>query len=339
MDLDLQTSIILFIVFSVVIAVAGTYLTVTADVLADKTGWGEAIVGAVLLGAATSISGVVTSVTTAFQGFPELSMSNAFGGIAAQTFFLVLADIAYRRANLEHASASFPNLMQGALLLVLLSFVLLLSTGPEVAIWGFHPASLLILVMYVFGIRMIASGKETPMWKPRDTRETKRDIPDAHHLKNKMWVMVTQFALLALIVGGSGYLLAESAIVIASETGLDETLVGALFTAIVTSLPEMITTVAAVRKGALTLAVSGILGGNCFDVLFAVFSDFAYRDGSIYNAINTDQIFILTLSLAMTAILLLGLLYRQKAGFGRIGWESLLIIMLFFGGYLLLFLG
>lgn len=55
---------------------------------------------------------------------------------------------------------------------------------------------------------------------------------------------------------------------IADDTGINETLAGALLSGVVTSLPELVTTVAAVRQGALTLAVGDIVGGNFFDVLF-----------------------------------------------------------------------
>lgn len=339
MELSLQWSIILFILSSAVIAVAGTYLTKLADVLADKTGLGEALVGAVMLGAATSIPGVVTSVTAAYQGFPELSMSNALGGIAAQTFFLVLADVAYKKANLEHAAASFTNLMFSALLLCLLSLLLLVIVGPDISFFGFHPGSILLFAMYLFGMRMISSSRDEPMWSPRKTRETKVDIPESKNLDNHLWVLVLKFVVLAVLVGGSGYVITESAISITNETDLDETIVGALMTAVVTSLPEMITTLAAVRRGALTLAVGGVIGGNCFDMLFAVFSDFAYTDGSIYHAISSDQIFILTMTLAMTSVLMLGLLFRQKAGLAKLGWETVFISIIFFGGYVVLFFG
>jgi cation:H+ antiporter len=71
------------------IALVGTRLTRVVDQLADRTGLGEAVAGAVLLGAATSFSGIVVSVTAAAKGNPELAISNALGGIAVQTFFLV----------------------------------------------------------------------------------------------------------------------------------------------------------------------------------------------------------------------------------------------------------
>jgi cation:H+ antiporter len=65
----------------------------------------------VLVGAVTSLPGLVTSVVGAADGDASFAVSNSLGGIAAQTSFLALADLTYRRANLEHAAASLPNLL------------------------------------------------------------------------------------------------------------------------------------------------------------------------------------------------------------------------------------
>src|SRR5690554_4980730 len=134
MDLDSWTllqSIVVFSVCALVIAIAGTRITRVVDQLADRTGLGEATAGAVLLGAATSLSGSVLSVT--YRGHPELAVSNALGGIAVQTFFLAIADMVYRRANLEHAAASAPNMMQNGLLIGLLALLLLAPTLPSLS--------------------------------------------------------------------------------------------------------------------------------------------------------------------------------------------------------------
>ncbi|MDJ0594293.1 MAG: hypothetical protein QNJ72_30680 [Pleurocapsa sp. MO_226.B13] len=103
---SLPISVALFIFAAVVIASVGVKMSQVSDRLADLTGWGEAVMGAVFLGGSTSLSGIVTSVTAAAGGHAELAVSNAIGGIAAQTAFLAIADIFYKKANLEHAAAS-----------------------------------------------------------------------------------------------------------------------------------------------------------------------------------------------------------------------------------------
>ncbi|HAX79871.1 MAG TPA: cation transporter, partial [Cyanobacteria bacterium UBA11372] len=81
--------------------------------------------------------------------------------------------------------------------------------------------------------------------------------------------------------------------------------------------------------------VSNVLGGNSFDILFLAFSDLAYRNGSIYQALTEHEIFILALTILITGILVLGLLRREKHGIGNIGFESFLVLLLYVGGFLL----
>ena len=151
-----------------------------------------------------------------------------------------------------------------------------------------------------------------------------------------MWL---QFATLAVIIASAGYSVGEAGVSISVQTGLSESLVGSLLTAICNSLPELVTTVAAVRQGALTLAVGGVIGGNSFDVLLLAFSDLAYRQGSIYHALAGQQVFVVALTILMTGVLLLGLLRREKHGIGNIGFESALVLILYLSGFSLLFLG
>ncbi|MFO7729475.1 MAG: hypothetical protein R6V86_01790, partial [Spirochaetia bacterium] len=108
----------LFLAAVLIITLAGIKLSRSADIIADRTGLGEAVVGAVLLGAVTSLSGLTVTLLAAAQGLPQLAISNAFGGIAIQTVFLSIADISYRKANLEHAAASVENMTQGTLLII-----------------------------------------------------------------------------------------------------------------------------------------------------------------------------------------------------------------------------
>ena len=326
-----------FGIAALVIAAAGTMMAQVADRLADRTGLGEAITGGVLLGASTSLSGFITSVSTAAQGFPDLALSNAVGGIAVQTAFLAVADIYYRRANLEHAAASITNLAQGALLIGLLSLPLLAGQMPDWTILGCHPASFAILIAYVFGMRIASETHREPLWGATQTSETRRDVPDEPQGGGRpLQLLLLRFALLLVVVGFSGYTLGQAGIALAAKTGLTQTIVGALLTAVSTSLPELVTTLAAVRRGALTLAVGGIIGGNTFDVILVAASDIAYRPGSIYHAGSGRPDFVIILTVMMTAVLLLGLLRREKYGFANIGFESLLILLIYAGGTALL---
>lgn len=336
-ELSIWWSIAAFGAAGVAIVLAGIRMSAVADRLADVTGFGEAATGAVLLGASTSLPGIVTSVTAAASGHPQLAISNAAGGIAVQTLFIALADFAYRRANLEHAAASATNLIHGTVLIALLSLPLIAHLGPRVTVWSVNPCTPLLLIAYFFGLRLASKMDEAPMWGPRETSETRVDEPDEPPGDRRaIFNLVLVFACLAVIVAFSGYVVARSGIVIAERAEIGEGVVGALLTGVVTSLPELVTTVSAVRRGALTLAVGGILGGNTFDVLFVAFSDVAYREGSIYHTFSGQQTTIFLISILMTTVLLLGLLRREKHGIANIGFESALMIAIYLVGMVIM---
>lgn len=325
--------LLIFLGLAAIVALVGTQLTHTADRIAAKTSWGEAMVGAVLLGGVTSLSGIVTSVTAAAGGHAELAFSNAVGGIAAQTVFIAVADIFYRKANLEHASASVASLMQGVLLIGLLGTVVLTMSAPDFALMAVHPTSLVLLLLYLLATKFISQAESRPMWQPTQTPETvDEDTSVADPEKYRLDRLLFTFAVLGLVVGTAGYFIAQTAVELADRTGISQSFIGSIGTSVATSLPELVVAITAVRRGALNLAVGNIIGGNTFDLLFLSFADIAYRDGSLYHAAGPRQTFIISLTIVLTAVFLLGLLFRQKFGFGRIGWESALMILLFLAG-------
>lgn len=79
----------------------------------------------------------------------------------------------------------------------------------------------------------------------------------------------------------------------------------------------------AVRIGALTLAVSNIVGGNSFDVLFVFAADLSFVDGSVYHAVDGDALFLLSLTVILTALLAAGMLSRERR---HIGFEGIAIL-------------
>lgn len=331
-DLSIILLVLLGTGAAVVILFVGLHMTELADRIADRTGLGEAMVGGVLLGAATSFSGTIVSLTAALDGRASLAFSNGVGGIAAQTAFLAIADIIYRRANLEHAAAELANIFQCGVLLVLLAVPVTAFATPEIAVWGVHPASFLIVLIYGYSVVTTARLREAPMWRPVDTDETRADEPKEGDTPDKpaRWLLL-RFLLFMLLLGLAGWVISQVGAQVVDRFQLSASLVGALMTAVITSLPELVTTIAAVRRGALQLAVGGIIGGNTFDTLFLTISDLGYRDGSIYHAVGSDDLFWLAIGMLMTGILLLGLIYREKRGPGSIGRESLALLCIYAG--------
>ena len=325
---SLIPSIIAFGVAGLVIVIAGIQLSKWADTLADRTGLGEALFGVLLLAGVTSLPDFAATLSAAVDARPDLAMSNIMGSMAVNLAFLGVADIVYRKANLEHAAASPVNLMLAGLLIVLLTLPLLAIFTPAVTHWNVHPITPVIVATYFFGLHLVRRTQARPMWFPRLTHQTVSDEPKKHPRGSSATVWFG-FIGMAVVTGMAGWILMEAAKGIVDQTGLSETLVGGLFTALATSTPELVTTIAAIRIGALTLAVSNIFGTNCFNMLVVAAADAGYAHGSIYHDMAPVQMTWGLVSILMTAILLLGLVRRETYGIGRIGFESALILCVY----------
>ena len=334
---SLPVSLLGFLAAAGVIGVCGVLLTARAEHLARVTGLGQAVMGAVFIGATTSLSGMVTSGTAAVAGHASLAASNCLGGIAVQTVFLSVADMFYRRANLEHAAASEANLQQSALLIALLAVPLIAMATPNLMIGWLHPASVGLIAAYAFGVRLVSRAYREPMWQPRLTRETAREDARGAPPQGAAAGDWLAFAALALTVAAAGWVIATCGIALAGHLGLRESLIGGVLTSASTSLPELVVALTAVRRGALTLAVGDILGGNAFDVLFLAVADGLYAGGSLYAAIGPDEVLWMAVTILMSAILLMGLLRREKHGPGNIGFESALVLVLYLATVAVLF--
>ncbi|HET8754881.1 MAG TPA: hypothetical protein VFM58_02670 [Solirubrobacteraceae bacterium] len=326
----LGVAVVGFLAATVAIGTVGTRLAGTVDRLADRTGIGEALAGAVLLAGANSIAGLIVSVIAAAEGDASLAVSNSVGGIAAQTAMIVGADIAYRGANIEHAAASLTNVFNSLLMVALLAIVVMGASWSDVSFMGISPATPLLVAAYLYGLHLGRRTEQERMWRPHETSETIVDEPDtdaaADVSTRRLWLT---FAGLAAAMTVAGWAIGRSGLSIVAATGISSTVVGTFFTSVSTSLPELVTAIAAARAGAPTLAVGGIVGGNTFDMLFVAVADGVYRGGSIYEHLATSDIFVLGWAMLLVAIAGAGLVRRHREG---IGFEGVLILALYASG-------
>lgn len=145
-------------------------------------------------------------------------------------------------------------------------------------------------------------------------------------------------------VNAMGLVIAATALPVIGESlaslmGWEETFVGTIFLAFVTSLPEVVISVEAVRIGAVDLAIGGILGSNLFDLLILAATDFAYVGGPILAAASDKHLLSAIAALTMTGIAIVGLCSRPKARvFRMIGWASLGLLAVGIFSALILFL-
>ena len=117
---------------------------------------------------------------------------------------------------------------------------------------------------------------------------------------------------------------------IAKTTGLASSFVGNLFLAASTSLPEVVVSLAAVRLGALDLAVGNVLGSNLFNIAIIPVYDFAYRSGSLWANLQPVHAFAGLMVVAMSSVVIVSLIYRTspKTPY-RFNWDGAALLAMY----------
>ncbi|WP_141701509.1 sodium:calcium antiporter [Methyloceanibacter marginalis] len=141
--------------------------------------------------------------------------------------------------------------------------------------------------------------------------------------------LVWGFALLALTILVCGLVLTSTAAAIAEQSGLSTSFVGVTLLATATSLPEVSTTLAAVRIGAYSMAISNIFGSNLLMIALVLPADLAYSGAPILGALDQATAFALISGVLVTAIYLAGLLIRSHRTIFGMGIDSALVLAVY----------
>ena len=332
----LWLNVVLFLVGAGIVANLGPRLVGVVQTLGERYDLGQALTGAILLGVSTSLPGITAVATAGLGNNADLAVSTCFGGIIAQTSFLVVADLLHPRRNLEADVHASGVMMSGTLLIGLIGLAVLAIVGPEWPMWHIHPASLLLPAVYLIGVKIIDRTKDEPGWRTERAPEEEvegAEVEEAGLDEVSTGRLLVRYLGLALVVAATGWLLARTGDAVGSALHLNDSVAGSLLIGQATSLPELVTVIAAVRLPAPALAVSNIIGGNAFDVLFLTVGDVTYREGSIYHAVANQSTFLGVMGILATAALVMGLIHRKKAAILNIGFEQAAIFIIYVGGF------
>jgi cation:H+ antiporter len=143
-------------------------------------------------------------------------------------------------------------------------------------------------------------------------------------------MLLLQSCGVAAVILVCGVLLVETAATIAAQSGLGSSFIGVTLLAATTSLPELSTTIAAVRIGAYTMAISNIFGSNLIMVLVLFPADIFYREGEILRQAGDMEKLALLSGIIVTTIYIIGLLTKKKPRILGMGVDSVLVL----GAYL-----
>ncbi|NNE85502.1 MAG: sodium:calcium antiporter [Alphaproteobacteria bacterium] len=328
--LSLSANLALFTVLAAVVWFTGTRLSYLADAIAKQTGVSRAIMGLIFLAAITSLPELVTTSAAAIKGDAALALNNILGGITMQTAILAVADAIAIRVTLSSFPRKPTPILEGAILILLLTTTLvIISIGETPLFFNVGLGATLLASIYFISIRVLNRYDKDHPWQPVNLPEPE-DVPQIlplHALHDlPLRTLIMQSCGVAVVILVCGILLVETSAAIADQSGLGSSFIGVTLLAATTSLPELSTTIAAVRMGAYTMAVSNIFGSNLIMVFVLFPADFFYREGVILNeAGETAQLALLS-GIVVTTIYIIGLLIKKKPRIAGMGLDSILVL-------------
>lgn len=318
-----------FFVCAGLILFSGNLLSRYGDILAEKTGMGRTWIGLILLATVTSLPELGTGLSAVtVAGVPDIAAGDVLGSCVFNLMLIGFIDLLYRPAPIltqaaqgHILSASFGILLLGA---VALGFLLSAQEALAWSLW-IGPYTPVILLLYGVAMRMVFRYEKRRMQEFLSAQAQAlqyEDIP-----LDKVYRKV---ALHAAVVVGAGLWLPFIGARIAEATGWGQTFVGNLLVAASTSLPEIVTTLAALRLGAHDLAVANLFGSNLFNMAILALDDLVYLKGPLLSDISGFHMFSVVAAVLMTAVGIAGLIYRdQKKAWGSISWEGLALLLLY----------
>lgn len=352
----LWINLLIFLVGGVVIWLAGMKLERYVDQIAQITGLGRAFAGLVLLAGATSLPEIATTVTASTRGNVTLAVNNLMGGVAMQTALLAIADWSLARGKLTYFTPGFTLLLQGVSLMLLLGIAIAgMASGEDFAIGRIGAWPLFILLVYLLLLFNIYRYRGNPRWQAVDLEELKKErdqigvkprelntppadsAVDENIPKMPLATLLLLFSVGSALIFLAGWTLTGAAEVLIDKLQLSASFVGAVLVAIATSLPEISTTTAAVRSGNYSMAISNIFGTNMIEVALLFVADLGYREGSLITGGGQQAMFMAALGLVVTGVYLWGLLERENRALLRIGLDSGIVLLLYFGGLVVLY--
>jgi len=326
-----------FLVCLIIILFAGTRLARYGDAIAEKTGLGGLWIGLVFLAAITSAPELVTGVSSvALVELPDLGLGTLLGSCLFNLSILALLDILYRPAPILSSASPRHMVLAGLGILLIAVAAGGILAGEKLsglALGWVSIPSLIIVIVYLVAVRQIFHfERHHPLPQPETTSPRYAMIP--------LRMVYLRFTLAAIAVIGAGIWLSFVGDEIARTTGWGTTFVGSLFLAIGTSLPELVVTVAALRLGAVDLAVADILGANMLDITHIFAVDLFYSKGPVLSSVSSAHLITVAVVVLMSLLIIIGLRFRQKRKtFIVISWYVPALIGLYILGAYALFQG
>lgn len=298
-----------FVVSAIVIIIAGTYLSRFADEIAERTGFGRLLVGSILLAGATSLPELSVDISAVRAGMVDLAFGDLMGSSLFNLLILTVLDFSSHSRGKMLSRQAARHALSGNVSAALAALVALsLLAKPVFAADEFLTISLgiwLVVLGYVFGARLVYFDQLASRQEAAAADATQ------HPVAGSLRSSVLGFVAAAAVIVVAGPFLAAAAGDIAEATGLGKSFVGTTLVAFSTSLPELVASLAALRMGAIDLAIGNVFGSNAFNMLLLVPLDVIHA-GPILADVSPTHAITCVATIVATLIVVLGQLYNVE---------------------------
>lgn len=300
--------------------------------IGELTGMGRLFAGSILLAGATSLPELMVDISAIREGLPDIAVGDLMGSSLMNLLILAIADLCHRNPNKMFSRAGAQHALSAALSInVTIIACIAAFLGPQLAAFnlgeiGIGP--LAIAIAYTLGLRLVYYDQK--ILTPEGA--TRNPPVDRTRLAKEFSIYFAS----ALSVFIAAPYLAESAGEIADISGLGNTFIGSSLVAFCTSLPEVVSTIAAIRMGAFDLAVGNIFGSNSFNMILLVPLDLFHKGNLLAAISHMHFVTALTVVLA-TSVAVMGQLYQVEKRKKFIEPDAFAIIGIVIGALLILY--
>jgi cation:H+ antiporter len=324
-----------FIVCTSVIVYAGARLSRYGDVIAEKTGLGRTWIGVVLMASVTSLPELVTGISSVtYAGVPDIAVGDVLGSCVFNMLILAFLDAMHRPIPIS-SKAHHGHVLSAGFGILLLSLVAIsLFMNRRILPFGWiGPYSLFFIVTYFIAMRLVYfyEKRQISAFVKEVAIELRyEDIPTKTAIVN--------YSINAIFVIAAAIFLPKIGEGIAEQTGLGQTFVGNIFIAVSTSLPEVVVSMAAVKMGAIDLAIGNLFGSNIFNIFILALDDIFFVRGPLLSFASLNHIISALSAIAMTTVAIIGLTYRTEKKPLFLAWDSMCIMIVYAVNLMLLYM-
>lgn len=325
-----------FLFLVIVIGISGYYLSIYADIIADRTGFSKGWIGLILLGSITSLPELFTGASSVLlTDTIDIALGDALGSCLFNLLIIVILDFLCRKESV-YTIAKQGHILSagfGIILIGIAGFNILFyqhTPAPSIGHVGIYTP--IIIILYFIAMRTIF----------RYEREYKIEHAEAvavEYERVEMRKILIKFSLAATFSIVSGLRMPFVGKAISEVMGWDQTFIGSLFIAFATSLPEIAVTVSSLGIGALDMGIGNLFGSNLFDMSIIAIDDLLYFKGPIFSYSSPYHAITCFSGMMMTGVAIVGLLYRPKTKILKtVGWTSLFLFTIYLINTFYLFL-